>query len=159
MLAFLTQANWLRGERPRAEALAREAAACKHALDDRNGLTITLGTLAWMAAQCGQHERAAILLGCSQRVRDESSLTLLEPFRQQHERSVSIILRRIGQKAFDAAFARGRAMTIGEGVAFAVGDKQPPKAAPAARPRSHAPLTGRQMDIARLIADGLPTSR
>jgi len=55
VLTFLAQASWLRGERPRAEALAREAAVCKHAIDDRNGLTIALGTLGWMAAGCGQH--------------------------------------------------------------------------------------------------------
>ena len=93
VLTFLAQASWLRGERPRAEALAREAAVCKHAIDDRNGLTIALGTLAWMAAECGQHERAATLLGSAQRVRDESSLTLLDLFRPQHERSVSLIIR------------------------------------------------------------------
>jgi len=57
-------------------------------------------------------------------VRDESSLTLLDLFRPQHERSVSLIVRGIGQKAFDAAYARGRAMTIDEGVAFAVEDRQ-----------------------------------
>ena len=46
-------------------------------------------------------------------------------------------------------------MTIGEGVAFAVEDKLPPKPAPAARPRSYAVLTRRQLDIARLVAEDL----
>ena len=124
LLAFLSQANWLRGDGPRAEVLARDAVACKHAIDDRHGLNIVLGTLAWMAAECGQLERAATLLGSAQRVRDESSVALIELFRPQHERTVAIIIRAIGQKAFDAAFARGRAMTIGEGVAFATEDQQ-----------------------------------
>jgi predicted ATPase/DNA-binding CsgD family transcriptional regulator len=155
VLAFLAQAKWLRGDRPRAEALARESTICKHALDDRNGLTIALGTLAWMAAECGQHERAAILLGCSQRVREQSSLTFLELFRQQHEQSVSIVIRAIGRKAHDAAFARGRAMTIDEGVAYAVADShvlQPPSPVEAA---SDTVLTRRQLEIARLIAEDL----
>jgi predicted ATPase/DNA-binding CsgD family transcriptional regulator len=154
-LNFLAQASWLRCERPRAEALAREAVVCKHAIDDRNGMTIALGTLAWMAAECGQHERAATVLGSCQRVRDESSLTLLELFREQHERSVSIITRGIGPKAFDAAFARGRAMTIDEGVAFAVADEQAPRPAPAVKAASHTELTHRQLEIAGLIAEGL----
>lgn len=123
-LNFLAQATWLHGERPRAQVLAREAVTCKHAIDDRNGTTIALGTLARIAAEYGQHERAATLLGSAQRVCDESSLTLLDLFRPQHDRSVSLITRAIGQKAFDAAFARGREMTIDEGVAFAVEDKQ-----------------------------------
>ena len=42
VLNFLAQAVWLRGDRPRAAALAREAAVCKHAIDDRNGLAIAL---------------------------------------------------------------------------------------------------------------------
>ena len=155
VLTFLAQASWLRGERPRAEALAREAAVCKHAIDDRNGLTIALGTLGWMAAECGQHERAATLLGSAQRVRDESSLTLLDLFRPQHERSVSLIVRGIGQKAFDAAYAWGRTMTIDEGVAFAVEDRQLRKSASTVKAASDTALTPRQLEIARLIADDL----
>jgi DNA-binding CsgD family transcriptional regulator len=154
-LNFLAQATWLRGDRPRADALAREAVACKHAIDDRNGLTIALGTLAWMAAECGQPERAATLVGSAQRVCDESSLTLLDLFREQHERSVSLITRAIGQKAYDAAFARGSAMTIGEGVAFAVADQQVPKPMPSAKAASDSVLTHRQLEIAGLIAADL----
>ena len=47
---------------------------------------------------------------------------------------MTLIVGAIGQKAFDAAFARGRAMTIDEGVAFAVADKQPPKPVPPLSP-------------------------
>src|SRR5215472_2077780 len=119
-LDYLARACWLRGDRERAEGLAREAVVCKHAVDDRNGLTMALETLASMAAERGTHERAAILLGLAQRVCDLSSLTLVELHRHQHERSVSIIIDGIGRKALDAAFAWGRAMTIDEGVAFAV---------------------------------------
>jgi non-specific serine/threonine protein kinase len=155
LLNYLAQANWLRGDQERSEALAREAATCKHALDDRHGLAMVLETLAWMAAERGQHQRSACLLGASERVRDESSLPLFELFRPQHERTASITVRGIGQKAFDAAFARGRAMTMGEGLAVAVEDAQPPKSPPAARPKSRAVLTGRQLDIARLVAEDL----
>ena len=82
-------------------------------------------------------------------------MTLVEPFRRQHERSVSIIVGGIGWMPLDAAFARGRAMTISEGVAFAVKDAQPPRPVPSARPKSRAVLTGRQLEIARLIAEDL----
>ena len=58
-LGFLATAYWLRGDRGQAEALAREAAVCKHAVDDRNGLAMVLETLAWMAAERGAHERPA----------------------------------------------------------------------------------------------------
>jgi predicted ATPase/DNA-binding CsgD family transcriptional regulator len=154
-LNFLAQAEWSRGGRRRGEALAREAATCKHAIDDRTGLTLALETLAGMAADAGEHERAASLLGSAERVRMESSLTVLQPFRPQHERLVSTAVQGIGQAAFEAAFQRGRVMTIDEGVAFAVEYKQPPKPTPAARPQPHAVLTRRQLDIAQLVAEDL----
>jgi non-specific serine/threonine protein kinase len=155
VLNFLAQAYWLRGDQERGEALAREAVACKHALDDRFGLTVALGTLAWMAAELGQHERAARLLGSAELVRDEISVTPVTLFRTQHERTVSIVVQGLGQAAFEAAFARGRAMAVSEAVAFAVEDKLPPKPGAAARPKPQAVLTGRQLDIARLVADDL----
>jgi len=154
-LDYLARARWLHGDREPAEALSREAVLCKHAVDDRNGLTMTLETLASLAAERGTHERAATILGVAQRVRDVSSLTLIELHRQQHEQSVSIIIRGIGQNAFDAAYAQGRAMTIDEGVAFAVADKQAAKPPPAAKAASDTELTRRQLEIARLIADDL----
>jgi DNA-binding CsgD family transcriptional regulator len=128
---------------------------CKHAIDDRHGLAMVLETLAWMAAEASQHERAACLLGAAERVRDEISLALMELFRLQHERTVAITVRGLGQKAFDAAFARCRAMTIGDGVAFAVEDRQPPKPAPGVKPKPRAVLTGRQLEIAQLVAEDL----
>jgi non-specific serine/threonine protein kinase len=155
LLNYLAQANWLRGHQERGQALAREAVMCKQAIDDRHGLAMALETLAWMAAEADQHERAACLLGSAERVCDEISLAVMELFRPQHERTVATTLRRLGHKAFDAAIAWGRAMTIGEGVAFAVEGKQPPKPAPAVKPKPRAVLTGRQLEIARLVADGL----
>jgi DNA-binding CsgD family transcriptional regulator len=127
----------------------------KHAIDDRQGLAMALETLAWMAAEADQHERAACLLGSAKRVRDEISLAVHELFRPQHERTVAITLRGIGQKAFDAAYARGRAMTIDEGVAFAVEDKPAPKLAPPVKSAPDTELTPRQLEIARLIAADL----
>ena len=154
-LNSLAQAYWLQGDHERGGALAHAAVACKHAIDDRIGLTIALETLAWMAAELGRHERAACLLGSAEGVRDDISVTPVELYRAQHDRTVSIVVRGIGQKSSDAVFARGRAMTIGEAVAFAVEDKQPPKPLPPARPKPYAVLTSRQLQIARLVANDL----
>jgi DNA-binding NarL/FixJ family response regulator len=46
-------------------------------------------------------------------------------------------------------------MTIHEGVAFGLEDKQPSRPAPAIKPEPRTVLTGRQLDIARLVADDL----
>ena len=155
LLDYLAQAHWLRGDRDQADALAREAAGLRHAVDDRIGLTMVLETLAWMEAERGGHEQAASLLGVAQRVRDASSVALVELFREQHERSVSVIIRGIGQRRFDAAYARGRAMTTDEGIAFAVGGNPALKPAPPAKTVPDTELTRRQLEIARLIAADL----
>jgi predicted ATPase/DNA-binding CsgD family transcriptional regulator len=155
LLTFLAQATWRQGHRSHAEALAREAATCKHVIDDRNGLAMVLETLAWMAAESGRPARAATLLGCAEHVRGQSAVTLMDVYRPQHDRSVTVIVHAIGEKAFDSAFAQGRAMTIDEGVAFAIADKQTPKPAPSAKAASDTELTRRQLEIAGLIAEDL----
>jgi predicted ATPase/DNA-binding CsgD family transcriptional regulator len=157
LLNAMSQASWQRGERRHAEALAQEGASCNHALDDRAGLAILLETLAWMAAERAAPERAAALIGFAQRVREASALTLVEPFRPQHAQSVAAAIAGLGQAAFDAAFERGRSMTIDEGVAFAVGRKPPATRTPAVKagPEPRPVLTGRQLEIGRLVADGL----
>ncbi len=155
LLNSMSQASWQQGETRPAEALAREGASCCHALDDRAGLAILVETLAWMAAEQAAHGRAAVLLGFAQRARDASSLPLMEPNRPQHAQSVALVVQGLGQKSFDAAFKRGQAMTLDEGVAFAVADKQRPQPAPAVKTDPHAVLTRRQLEIARLIADDL----
>jgi predicted ATPase len=96
VLNFLAQANWLQTDQKRGEALAREAVACKHAIDDRFGLTVALETLAWMAAELRQHERTACLLGSAERVRNEISVNPVTLFRTQHERTTSIAVQGIG---------------------------------------------------------------
>jgi predicted ATPase/DNA-binding CsgD family transcriptional regulator len=154
-LDFLARARWLRGDRGKADALAREAAVHKHAIDDRTGLSMVLETLASMAAERGAHQRAGIFLGSAQRVRDSSSLNLVELHRPQHERTITAIVHGIGEKALDAAFAQGRAMTIDEGVAFALEREPPSRPAAAVRATPGTGLTRRQLEIARLVADDL----
>jgi DNA-binding NarL/FixJ family response regulator len=80
---------------------------------------------------------------------------LIELFRPQHARSVAAASEGLGQKAFDAAFARGRAMTIDEGVAFAVEERPRPKPAAAVKTKSRAGLTPRELEVSRLVADDL----
>jgi non-specific serine/threonine protein kinase len=156
LLNFLSMANWSRGERQLAESQAREGAACKRALDDRTGLSILLETLAWMAAERAAYQRAATLLGSAEHVRELSSLPLLEPFRAQHETSVAVVRRGLSQTSFDAAFQRGLAMTIDEGMTLAVNDgQQQSRATAPSAPSGRGALTRREAEIARLLAEDL----
>jgi hypothetical protein len=73
-----------------------------------------------------------------------SSLGVGEVFREQHDRSVSVITEAIGESAFDDFSAEGRAMTIGEGVAFAAENQRPRRRpAPAVKTEPRTVLTRR----------------
>jgi predicted ATPase/DNA-binding CsgD family transcriptional regulator len=152
LLMATSQAHWLQGNRQLAEAQAREGAACKHALDDRAGLQALLETLASMAAERGAHQRAAMLLGCAEHVRHSSAINFLEGYRQQHERSRALVLEGLGKRLFDATHERGLAMTIDDAVVFAVEEKMPLRRL-AVKTETKTPLTKRELEIARLIAD------
>jgi predicted ATPase/DNA-binding CsgD family transcriptional regulator len=157
LLMATSQAHWLRGEKQLAEAQALEGAACKHALDDRPGLQLLIESLAWMAAERGAHERAATLLGCAEGVRLSSALQFQEGFRQQHERAIALVIGGLGQRGFDGAYKRGLAMTLDDAMAFAAADKVPPRPV-ANKNKTQTPLTKRELEIARLIADDMSNS-
>src|SRR5262249_6918925 len=146
LLNVMSQVIWQRGDKQRAETLAREGISCAHALEDWTNLAILLETLAWMAAERAAHDRAVVLLGSAQRTREGSALPLAQPTRPLHERTVALATERLGQAAFDVAFERGRMLTISEGADFAVTDKQPPRPAPAAKSQPQAGLTSRQLE-------------
>jgi predicted ATPase/DNA-binding CsgD family transcriptional regulator len=159
LLNVMSQASWEQGDRQRAEALAREGARCSHALEDWPGFSRHLETLARMAAEQVAYKRAATLLGFAQHTREAFGFTVIQPDRPQHDRSVELAADGLGQAAFDLAFQRGWAMAIDEGVAFGIEDEQPPKPAPAVVLKPNAMLTGRQLDIAQLVADDLTNSQ
>jgi len=68
-------------------------------------------------------------------------------------------VRGLGRKWFGAAFAGGRARTIDEGVASAVEDKHPARPTPPVKTEPHPGLTRRELEIARLIAEGLTNTQ
>jgi predicted ATPase/DNA-binding CsgD family transcriptional regulator len=157
LLNALCQVRWRQGDTELAEAMAQEGAACKHAVQDQNGLQALLETLAWMTAGRGAHERAAMLLGCAEQVRQASGLPFQELYqRQQHDESVALATGALGQDAFDAAYQRGLAMPVDDALGVATTGTQPPEPTPA-RPGTASLLTRREREIAGLIAEQLTT--
>lgn len=157
LLMAMSQAHWSQGDKELAEAQAVEGVACKVALDDRAGLQALIETLASLTADRESNLRAATLLGAAQGVRERSAIPFQEGFREQHDRSTALALEGLGQKAFDAAYSRGLAMTVEDAAAFAADEKVQPRRLPT-RAKTKTPLTKRELEIAYLIGDEL-TSR
>jgi len=155
LLNFLSLASWQRGDHRRAEEQAKEAVTCNHGLDDRQGFSIVVETLAWMAAERGAYERAAVLLGCAERLRELVGSASQEHSRAQHESAASIAAEQLGETAFTAAVDRGRGMSIDEIAAHALDREPPAKAVAGHAMESGVLLTRREREIAPLVAQGL----
>jgi predicted ATPase/DNA-binding CsgD family transcriptional regulator len=158
MLVATSQVHWRQGDKQLAEVQARAGAAFKHAIDDRSGLQLLFETLAWMAAEGGAHQRAAIILGSAEHVRKSSGIDVPDAQRQQHERSIALALDALGQRLYDEAYERGLTMTIDDAVVFAVEDRLPTPAAMAVKTKNEIRLTKRELEIAGLIGHEM-TSR
>jgi len=149
----LAEARRRSGDPAAAEALIREGIECKRVLDDRRGLATLIETLAWVVSDMGDHSRASGLLGCARSLRDSMAIPVLAPFLRQHEACEAATRERLGEAGFARTFARGFEMSVSEAADYALG--RAPKPAPAAPPKALVALSKRELEIARLIAEGL----
>lgn len=150
----VAEARRRRGELDEAEALIREGIECKRPLDDRRGLSILIETLAWITADRHDYTRAATLLGCAESLRQTISMPILAPFLPQHEECRARTKDRLGESVFARVFAAGLAMSVPAATDYAM-RKVAPKPIAAAPAQSPNVLSKREMEIARLIAEGL----
>jgi len=154
----LSEAWRRKGNPERAEALAREGAAGKHAVGDRRGVALLVETLAWMAADRGASQRAAVLLGYAQRLRESIMVPLLSRQQSRHAACEQSARSHLGDPGFAKAFERGATMPDADAIAYVL--EQAPTTPAAAAPRSQVSksliqLTRREDEIAALVAQGL----
>jgi non-specific serine/threonine protein kinase len=153
LLNTLAQARRARGELAEAEALAREGVGYKHAFGDRRGVAALIETLAWIASDRPDPVRAATLLGCAQGLRDSIAIPILAPLAVGHEACEARTRAQGGDRAFDRAFRSGVAMPVADVVDYAF-DRTKPKP-PTVTETSMTTLSRREMEVARLVAEGL----
>jgi non-specific serine/threonine protein kinase len=150
----LGAAAWRRGDFDRATGLQQQSLLLWEGLNERMGSAWCVEVLAWIAASQQQYERAAVLLGAATGLL-QSMGTTLDGYQHlvSHHRDCERQARQaLAEAAFQAAHHRGLDLPADDAVAYAL--QQPPArpAAPAVSDR--APLTPRELQVARLIADG-----
>ncbi len=126
-------------------------------------VTVSLDFLGAVTAALGEPAWAARLWGAAQSVRRRDDIPPLAPvFRSIYEQYLTIVRDNLGEEAFQAALAEGRAMTPEQALAARGSVTLPrslasgPTAAPLAKsPRYPAGLTAREVEILRLVAQGL----
>lgn len=143
-----------RGEVVRAAGLLREGLTRLRAVGDRAFMLSGLLTLAQIEAQLGRPAQAARLLGAAEKQRSTLGAALPPVNQVTLESTLALIRPQLGEAELSAAEEDGRRMTLDEAIAEAMhlGKPQPRRAATAAGLVE--PLTRREREVARLLAQG-----
>jgi non-specific serine/threonine protein kinase len=154
-LAFIARA---RGDRAESEALWRETLVVSSEVEDEWILPRAIAGLAGAAVLAGDHGRAARLFGAEAGLREASGSREFPFWRAIMEMDATTARAASGDRAFAAAWAEGRAMTLEQAVAYGLSVAGPTMSA---RPPDHrvgaqaSPLSPREAEVAALIAQGL----
>jgi DNA-binding CsgD family transcriptional regulator len=148
----LGAAAWRRGDLDRAAELEQQSLRLLR--DDRMGRTFCVEALAWIAASRQQYERAAVLLGAATGLWQSmgTSLDSHQPMAGHHRDCERQARQGLGEAAFQAAYYRGLELSTADVLAYAL--QQPPEKPPTPAVRAGAPLSPRELQVARLIAGG-----
>jgi non-specific serine/threonine protein kinase len=156
------------GDHQRAVELYRQSIAIWEETEDTWHIADCLTGLADIAGARRQPRLAASLLGAAEALRETLGSSLRPRFRDVHERALAAARAGLGDEALAAAWAEGRAMPLAEAIATAARVKETiaiaGQAAAAPMPRDRrllaagapAGLTPRELEVLRLIAEGLP---
>lgn len=146
--------EWLGGDLPAAEARLEEAVRIQDSIGHRWGMLTSLAGLAWVAGSRGKMERASLLLGAGAALSHELGITLF-PYAQVHHDACEAAARAaLGEARHREAWERGFALNREQVVAAAL-EASPPAPAAATAARDADDLSARELEVARLVADGL----
>jgi tetratricopeptide (TPR) repeat protein len=112
------------GEHDRATVYFLESLALFRELEQRWGVMLSLAGLAGVAADSGQFGRAARLLGAVEA--NNEGPPAIPAHRAEYERSVAASRRALGEAMWGMAWGEGRRMSIGEAVAYGLGESREP---------------------------------
>jgi predicted ATPase/class 3 adenylate cyclase len=111
----------LQGDLEKAEGLYRESLALFGETGDRWVATECIEGLAIIASAQGNAERAARLFGVAAAARQTFGITMPRNEPGDQERSKTTARAGLGDEAFAAAWAEGRAMTLEQAIEYALG--------------------------------------
>lgn len=152
-------AKGLLGDRAAGERLLKESIRLLGGLRYERALALSVESLAWITSMRGDAERAATLLGCAVALRRSVGTVLPGVWQSHHDVCDAAVRERLGQRAADAAIAKGASWSTEAAVSFAleepaVAGEMPRTAARTAATADKRP-SPRERETARLVGRGL----
>jgi DNA-binding CsgD family transcriptional regulator len=162
-LAFLGQVAALQQDDATAHALYEEGLLIARKVDSKCNVASCLEGLAGVLAAQGELPQPARLWGAAEALRQAIGAPIPAVSRRAYERAVTAVRAQFGEKAFATAWAQGRTMTLEQVLAtqrpvtiLPPISADPATAPPVAKaPTSPDGLTAREVEVLRLVAQGL----
>jgi non-specific serine/threonine protein kinase len=144
------------GDLPKAAGYLQASLEKRWAWMERRGIAECLGTLAELAVLSGRHEPALRLFGAADALRRTLGILDTWIFQSRRAAAQAAAHQALGEAKGAAVFTAGQEMPLAEAVELAMSVAETIRAdrtvRPAERP-AHA-LTGRELDVLRLVATG-----
>ncbi len=119
-LAQLGRVAYLQGEHGRAGAIFMESLLLSRTIDARIPVVLSLECLACVTVAQGHAQRAARLGGAAEVVRAAMAMPVQPEERASHDQMVQAVRAALGEEAFAAAWAEGRALPLEAAIAEAL---------------------------------------
>jgi predicted ATPase/DNA-binding CsgD family transcriptional regulator len=170
VLSHLADVAVAQGDEAAARSLDQESLTLFRQLDDKRGVAFCLHRWAGMAARRGEALTAARLWGVAEALGEASgprSPLLLHIAPPDDEHLVRVVRAQLGEQAFSSAWAEGQLMPVEQALALqgplitshGSSEKHATQAGTAkhtrAGPLSADELSGRELEVLRLVAQGL----
>jgi predicted ATPase/DNA-binding SARP family transcriptional activator/Tfp pilus assembly protein PilF len=117
----LGEVAYQQGDYATARSLFRETLALRHEAGDKRPIPRNLEAVAQVVRVDGQPERAARLFGAAGALRERQGAKPTPEYLPNYECETAALRATLGDAAFASAWAEGRAMTMAQAVALALG--------------------------------------
>jgi predicted ATPase/class 3 adenylate cyclase/DNA-binding CsgD family transcriptional regulator len=159
-LSLLGRVEAHEGDSAAARTCCEEGLAIVRAVGTNLSVCFSLEGLAVVVAGQGDPSWAARLWGAAEALREALGTPIPPVYRADYDRSVAAARAQLGEKAFAAAWAQGQRMTPEQALAAQATPATSMPARPTATPPMKSPtspagLSAREVEVLRLVAQGL----
>jgi predicted ATPase/DNA-binding CsgD family transcriptional regulator len=154
MLGNLGMVGMMTGDFHSANSRFSEALQVARTIDNRLAQSYGLAAAGWYAANTGQARAAARLLGAAEALGRQTGADIMGPLVPVLAQAKESAKGALGSSKFEAEFQAGRRLNRVAALRLALGESDQAQVAAAGGAES-APLGKRELEVARLVAEGL----